>query len=100
MYKMNRAMTKEAEQLFSGSPEIMSALRCGDLKALDMVFNKISFNIDEDDIIRAFRNKKEQKLLEYAKRAKSIRDFYQKLFLLIEKRNDFVAEKNNYLDCI
>ena len=93
-------MTKEAEQLFSDNPEILSALRSGDCKALDMVFNKISFNIDEDDIIRAFRNKKEQNLLDYAKRAKAIRDFYQKLFLLIEKRNNTVAETNNYLDCI
>jgi hypothetical protein len=97
---MNKAMTKEAEQLFSDNSEILLALRNGDSKALDMVFNKISFTIDEDDIIRAFRNKKEQNLLDYAKRAKAIRDFYQKLFLLIEKRNDVVAERNNYLDCI
>jgi hypothetical protein len=97
---MNKAMTKEAEQLFSDNSEILLALRNGDSKALDMVFNKISFTIDEDDIIRAFRNKKEQNLLDCAKRAKAIRDFYQKLFLLIEKRNDVVAERNNYLDCI
>lgn len=100
MYKMNKVMVKEAEQLFSDSPHILLALRAGDYKALDLVFDKIAFTIDEDDIIRAFRNKKEQKLLEYAKRAKAIRDFYQKLFLLIEKRHNLTAEKNNHLDCM
>lgn len=100
MFKLNKAMLKEAESLFKDHSELLSMLKSGNPKSLDLVFSMIGFNVDEDDVIRAFRNKKEQKLLDAAKKAKSIRDFYQKLFFVVEEKTSAVAEKHNFADCV
>lgn len=67
---------------------------------LNMIETQIGLDVDEDDIIRAFRNKKEHKLLEKAKRAKSIRDLYQKIFLFLDKKDNQRAQRLGYEDCL
>lgn len=67
---------------------------------LDIIEDQIGLDVDEDDIIRAFRNKKEYKLLEKAERAKAIRDLYQKIFLFVDKQEEKLAEKMGYADCL
>jgi len=74
------SIIKQAQKLFPEDAKLHTMLKCGDPKAVDLVYSKIGFYIDEDDILRAFRNKKEKQLIEMAQRAKSIRDLYQKIY--------------------
>lgn len=100
MIKYTNALMKEAKNLFPDSSDLHEMMRIGDTKALDFVYAKLGFVVDEDDIIRAFRNKKEMKLLELAKKAKSVRDFYQKMFAHIELQEDKMADRMGYSDCL
>lgn len=93
-------MMKMAKSLFPDNTQMHEMMRMGDPKVVDMVHAKIGFYFDEDDIIKAFRNKKEHRVLEMAKRAKAIRDLYQQMFMLMEKQNMMRAEKNGYGDCL
>ena len=100
MIKFNSVLMSEAKKLFPDSMELQELMKAGDAKALDYVYARIGFSVDEDDIIRAFRNKKEMKLLDIAKKAKAIRDFYQKMFTHIESQEDKMADRMGYADCI
>lgn len=93
-------MMKMAKTLFPDNSPMHEMMRQGDPKAVDMVHAKIGFYFDEDDIIKAFRNKKEHRVLDMAKRAKAIRELYQQMFMLMEKQNTMMAEKNGYGDCV
>lgn len=93
-------MMKMAKTLFPDNSQMHEMMRMGDPKVVDMVHAKIGFYFDEDDIIKAFRNKKEHKVLEMAKRAKAIRDLYQQMFMLMEKQSMMRAERNGYGDCL
>lgn len=91
----------EAKILFPEARDLHFVMQKGDAnKALDFVYTKLQFDINEDDIIRAFVNKKELLLLEQAKRAKRIRDLYQKIFACVDKQEAAVASKLGYEDCI
>jgi len=72
----------------------------GDVKVVDVLYSKIGFYFDEDDIIKAFRNKKEMKVLEMAKRAKAIRSLYQQVMMYVDKMEVEKAQKIGYADCI
>lgn len=100
MIKFNLALMKEAKVLFPDATDLHEMMRTGNRKALDYVQMKIGFMIDEDDIIRAFRNKKETKLLEMAKRAKAIRELYQKMFFAMESQDNKTMEKLEIQDCM
>jgi len=101
MIKFDHAMIKQAKQLFPDSVVLHDMMRSGNaIRVLDFLQMKIGFTMDEDDVIRAFRNKKEFRVLEMAKRAKAIRDLYQQVFMLIEKHNNKKAELQGYEDCI
>jgi hypothetical protein len=100
MIKYTNALMTEAKNLFPDSTDLHEMMRMGDTKALDFVYSKLGFTVDEDDIVRAFRNKKEMRLLEMAKKAKAIRDFYQKMFVHIDSQEMKVADKLGYQDCI
>ena len=90
----------EAKKLFPDSMQLHELMKAGDIKALDYVYARIGFSVDEDDIIRAFRNKKEMKLLDIANKAKAIRDFYRAMFAHIESQENKMAAKIGYADCI
>lgn len=98
--KYTDEMMKMAKTLFPDNSQMHEMMRMGDPKVVDMVHAKIGFYFDEDDIIKAFRNKKEHKVLEMAKRAKAIRDLYQQMFMLMEKQSMMRAERNGYGDCL
>lgn len=100
MLKYTDEMIKTAKSLFPDNTQMHDMMRTGDPRAVDMVYARIGFYFDEDDIIRAFRNKKEHKVLEMAKRVRAIRDLYQQMFMLMEKQNTIKAEKNGYGDCL
>ena len=100
MVKYTEEMKKMAKSLFPDNTQMHEMMRMGDPKVIDMVQSKIGFYFDEDDIIKAFRNKKEHRVLEMAKRAKAIRDLYQQMFMLMEKQSSMRAEKNGYGDCL
>lgn len=100
MNKFNSDLISDAKKLFPESTDINSMMQSGDIRVLDLIYSRVGFNIDEDDIIRAFRNKKENDLLEKAKQAKSIRDFYQKLFAFVHKQEEKKADKMGYGDCL
>lgn len=100
MIKYTDQMIKMAKSLFPDNKQMHEMMRMGDPRVVDMVYARIGFYFDEDDIIRAFRNKKEHKVLEMAKRVRSIRDLYQQMFMLIEKHNTIKADKGGYGDCL
>lgn len=100
MVKFNMAIMREAKRLFPDMETLHMMMKMGDAKALDLVYSKLGFMVDEDDIIRAFRNNKEMKLLEQAKRAKDIRDLYQKMYAMIETQEMKTAERRGYQDCM
>ena len=77
------SLIRESQKLFPDATSLHSMMKAGDPKAVDFVYSKIGFYIDEDDILRVFRNKKEQNLIEMAKRAKAIRELYQKMYLQV-----------------
>lgn len=100
MIKFNMSMIREAKRLFPDMTVLHEMMQRGDAKALDMVYAKLGFTVDEDDIVRAFRNKKEQKLLDMANRAKDIRELYQKMYMMIESQENKMADKMGYQDCM
>lgn len=100
MIKFNMALIKEAKSLFPDATDLHELMQTGNRKALDYVQMKIGFMIDEDDIIRAFRNKKESKLLDMAKRAKAVRELYQKMFFVMESQDNKMMEKMDMQECM
>lgn len=85
MVKYDSEIVSECARLFPDNLKLHQLVQLGDPKALDIVFQKIGFSVDEDDILRAFRNKTEGKLLADAKRAKAIRSLYSKMFFVVDK---------------
>lgn len=100
MVKYNMSMMREAKRLFPNMSTLHDMMKAGDPKAVDAVYAKLGFMLDEDDVVRAFRNKKEHVLLESAMRSRDIRDLYQKMFAAAETREMKLAEKMGYQDCI
>lgn len=100
MVKYTDEMMKKAKSLFPENTEMHEMIRMGDPKVVDMMYKKLGFYLDEDDIIKAFRNKKEMRILDMAKRAKAIRELYQQMMMHIDKVNTIKAEKNGYADCM
>lgn len=100
MVKYTFAMIDEAKDLFPHATLLHKMMREGDTKALDVVQSYIGLKLDEDDIVRAFRNKKEYKILEIAQRAQNIRTLYCEMYMLIEKQQNRRAELNKYDDCV
>ena len=98
--RFSSMLIKEAKTIFPRDIELHEMMRIGDRKALDYVQIRVGFTVDEDDIIRAFRNKNEHNLLDIARRSKAIRDLYQKIFFLIDEQDDKAAEKLSHMDCI
>ena len=99
--KYDAQLISQAHKLFPDWRELHSAMDIGKSQlVLDMIFTKVGFIVDEDDVIKAFRNKKEQKLLDLAKRAKEIREFYQKIFVLVDKYETKRAETQGISDCV
>lgn len=100
MVKYTLAMINRAKDLFPQATLLHKMMREGDTKALDLVQSQIGLKLDEDDIVRAFRNKKEDKILEIAQRAQNIRQLYGEMYMLIEKYQSRRAEINKYEDCV
>jgi hypothetical protein len=100
MVKYTSSIMKAAKELFPNASMLHDMMRLGDTKALDVVQSYLGLKIDEDDIVRAFRNKKENKILEAAKRAQNIRELYCEMFHLIEKQQEKRAVVNQYEDCM
>ena len=100
MIKFTDDMIKKAKVLFPDNVILNDLMRKGDSKVVDVLYGKLGFYLDEDDIIKAFRNKKELRVLEMAKRAKAIRDLYQQVIAHVDSIETKVAEKNGYADCL
>lgn len=100
MMKYTDDMIKMAKTLFPDNTDLHEMMKMGDTKVVDFLYSKLGFYFDEDDIIKAFRNKKESRVLDMAKRAKAIRELYQQVFMHVDKMEMQKAEKNNYSDCV
>lgn len=100
MIKFTDDMIKKTKVLFPDNAPLLDMMRKGDAKVVDALYSKLGFYLDEDDIIKAFRNKKEYKVLEIAKRAKAVRDLYQQVLAHVDSVETKVAEKNGYADCL
>ena len=100
MMKYTDEMMKMARTLFPDNTQLHDAMIMGDSKVVDMLYARLGFYFDEDDIIKAFRNKKENRILEMAKRAKAIRDLYQQVIAHVDKMELKSAENKGYADCI
>lgn len=92
-------MIEDAKKLFPDWTELHKSMELGQSSATDLLYPKIGFYVDEDDIIKAFRNKKENKILDLAKRSRSIRSLYQQMVCLVDSTEIEIATRNNYLDC-
>jgi hypothetical protein len=97
--KYDNNIIKQAKRLFPTDANIHKMISTGDRRLLDIVKLKIGFIVDEDDILRAFRNKKEDVLLRSAQRAKDIRDFYNQVYIEIDKQENKFIKLNNLKDC-
>jgi len=93
-------MIEDAKTLFPEWKELHNAMDLGQSTASDLLYPKIGFYVDEDDIIKAFRNKKEHNILEIAKRSRAVRLLYQQMVSLVDVTEMEIATKNNYADCI
>ena len=59
MVKFTEDMIKKAKTLFPDNVVLLDMMRKGDAKVVDVLYGKLGFYLNEDDIIKAFRNKKE-----------------------------------------
>lgn len=100
MIKYTDDMMKKAKMLFPDNAPLLEMMRVGDPKVVDMIYSRMGFYLDEDDIIKAFRNKKENRILEMAKRVKAIRELYQQVLAHIDKTEMSRAQTNGYSDCM
>lgn len=85
MIKYDAQIVNECKKLFPENTKLHEMVINGDPKAADVVFQRVGFSVDEDDILRAFRNKNESQLLLAAKRAKAIRTLYSKMFFIVDR---------------
>lgn len=98
--KYDERLIKQAVKVFPEWKELHDNMRGGKTQpVLDMIHSRVGFVLDEDDVIRAFRNNKQDQLLQVAKKTKDIRDLYQKVFVFLDKKETKVAEKHGYNDC-
>lgn len=93
-------MKAEAKSIFPQWTELHTHMENGNVKIVDMIYGQIGLALDEDDIIKAFRNKKEHKILEIAKRTKAIRALYQDVLFHIDSDEMARATQGNYADCM
>ena len=100
MMKYTDEMIKKAKTLFPENTELHEMMRAGSPKVVDVLYTKLGFCLDEDDIIKAFRNKKEMRVLEMAKRAQAIRELYQQVIMFVDKVEMNKAQKSGYSDCV
>lgn len=100
MTKFTDDMIKKARSLFPDNVILIDMMRKGDSKVVDILYGKLGLYLDEDDIIKAFRNKKEYRVLDMAKRAKAIRDLYQQVIAHVDSTEMKLAERNGYSDCV
>lgn len=100
MVKYSDDIMKQMRQLFGDNLVMMDMARRGDTALVSALHSKLGFYLDEDDIIKAFRNKKEHRVLEMAKRAKAVRDLYQQVWHFVDAAETKRAEKNGYADCL
>lgn len=56
----------------------------------------MGFSLDEDQIISLFRNKKEHKILEAAKRAQAKRNLYREWVDMMDRQADEQSAKHGY----
>lgn len=100
MVKYSDEIVKKMKTLFGDNPLMMEMTKQGDPKLIDMLYSRLGFYLDEDDIIKAFRNKKEQRVLDMAKRAKSIRELYQQVLSFVDAFETDKADRGGYSDCL
>lgn len=98
--KYDEKLIKQATKVFPQWKELHDNMRSGKTQpVLDMIHDQVGFVVDEDDVIRAFRNNKQDKLLDLAKKSRDVRELYQKVFLFLDKQETKVAVKHGYDDC-
>ena len=75
--------------------ELERAIRDNQVKfILNLLEEGCKFNLDQDEIIKAFRRKKENEVLEYAKAIRARRKLYRKVYLF------WVGEDNYQEDAV
>ena len=92
MIKYNKKILKDAMELFPNDKMMHDMIKTGNVRVIEHTHKHIKFYVDEDDIIRAFRNKKEKSLLEYAQRAKDVRQFYQEIVECFDKSHEKLSQ--------
>lgn len=88
MIKYNKEILKNAIELFPKDKSMHDMIRNGNVRVIEHVYKHVKFYVDEDIIIKAFRNKKEKNLLQYAERSQSIRKLYQDIVECFDKNHE------------
>jgi adenylate kinase family enzyme len=92
MVKYDKKLLKTAIELFPRDLSMHEMIKKGSVRVIEHIHKQIKFYVDEDDIIRAFRNKNEKSLLEYAQRSKDVRQFYQEVVESFDENHEKLSQ--------
>lgn len=99
--KYDEKLIRQTVKMFPEWTELHENMRLGKTQpVLEFLYSRVGFSVNEDDVIRAFRNKKENKILQLAERAKNVRELYQKVYLFLDKHETRFVEKHGFEDCV
>lgn len=96
MLMYSESFIKKCLQIYPDWNDLKYFLETHSLKVGKLLECAIGFTLDEDQIISLFRNKKEHKILEAAKRAKQKRELYQEWLEIAEKHTEKMGMKHSY----
>lgn len=87
---------EKCKKVFPTYEDLHYLLNRNDKRVGELLYDAMGFSLDEEQIISMFRNKKEQKILEAAKRAKVKRELYREWATIIDNFAEEMAHRNNY----
>lgn len=96
MIKYDESFVNKCMEVYPTWEDLHIALKQNNKIVGRMLGDAVGLSLDEDMIISLFRNKKEAKILEVAKRAKLKRELYREWIDLMDNLADSNAAKHGY----
>ena len=96
MLKYPQAFVDKCKKIYPHWEDLNQNLHSNSKTVGRLLESAVGFSLDEDQIISLFRNKKEHKILEAAKRAQEKREIYQEWIAIVDSFADKQAERNGY----
>ena len=96
MFTYPQEFVEKAKQIYPSWDDLHFLLGQNSKRVGGLLYDARGLSIDEDQIVSLFRNNKQDKVLEAAKRAQAKRELYNEWSEIVDKFADSMAEQNGY----